>query len=144
MSLTAVFPAGRKQAKVQLPACLLLVSATEAVQQRERVAVSIGQAVSQGGTGVLLTDELSSGVPACACAQFHNLAEQWACSCAQQGGPRMIYTKECKEPSFHGGGQSTCMPVGQVVPRYMMQRCCCMRCCAAAQRCWCRTASTLQ
>lgn len=56
-----VFPAGRRQAKVRLPACLLLLSAADAVQQREAVAASIGEAVGQGVTGVLLTDEQSCG-----------------------------------------------------------------------------------
>lgn len=57
----AVLPAGRRQARVQLPACLLVVPAAEVVQRREQVAASIGEAVGQGATGVLLTDEQSSG-----------------------------------------------------------------------------------
>lgn len=60
-SRVTVLPAGRKQARVQLPACLLVVSAAEVVQRREQVAAAIGEAVGQGATGVLLTDEQSTG-----------------------------------------------------------------------------------
>lgn len=53
----ASFPAGRKQAKIQLPACILTVSAEEADQNLE----AISSAISAGANIVLLTGSNDTG-----------------------------------------------------------------------------------
>ena len=60
-SQVAVFPAGRKQAKVTLPACIIVVSATEVLQRRVSIAEQIGAAISEGATGILLGDAQGLG-----------------------------------------------------------------------------------
>jgi len=53
-SQVAVFPAGRKQVKVTLPAFIIIVSATEVLQRRDSIAEEIGAAINDGATGILL------------------------------------------------------------------------------------------
>lgn len=60
-SQVAVFPAGRKQAKVTLPAFIVIVSATEVLQRRDSIAEEIGAAISEGATGILLGDAQGLG-----------------------------------------------------------------------------------
>ena len=55
-SQVAVFPAGRKQAKLTLPAFIIVVSAAEVLRRRDSIGEEIGDAVSAGATGVLLGD----------------------------------------------------------------------------------------
>ena len=52
-SQVTLFPAGNKQAKVSLPAFIIIVSATEVVQRRDSIAEEIGTAISAGANGVL-------------------------------------------------------------------------------------------
>ena len=60
-SPVAVFPAGRKQAKLTLPAFIIVVSAAEVLRRRDSIGEEIGVAVSAGATGVLLGDADSLG-----------------------------------------------------------------------------------
>ena len=60
-SEVAVFPAGRKQAKVVLPAFIIIMSAAEVLQRRHSIAEEIGAAVSAGATGILLGDAQGLG-----------------------------------------------------------------------------------
>ena len=60
-SQMAVFPAGRKQVKVTLPAFIIIVSATEVLQRRDSIAEGIGAAISDGATGILLGDAQGLG-----------------------------------------------------------------------------------
>ncbi|CAL5229653.1 g13018 [Coccomyxa viridis] len=60
-SQVAVFPAGRKQAKVTLPALIIVVSATEVLQRRDSIAEDLGAAISDGATGILLGDAQGLG-----------------------------------------------------------------------------------
>ena len=60
-SQVAVFPAGRKQAKLTLPAFIIVVSATDVLRRRDSIGEEIGAAVSAGATGVLLGDADSLG-----------------------------------------------------------------------------------
>ena len=55
----SVFPAGKKQARVKLPACILSVSAQDVLQQ-ETFDQLLSQAVAGGITAVLLTDTSGS------------------------------------------------------------------------------------
>ncbi len=52
------FPAGRKQAKIQLPACFLSIKASEV----ENLIDAIGAATSAGATGVLLISDNDTGL----------------------------------------------------------------------------------
>ena len=54
----ASFPAGRKQAKIQLPACFLSIKASEV----ENLIDAIGAAISAGATGVLLISDNDTGM----------------------------------------------------------------------------------
>ena len=58
---TGVFPSGRKQARVRLPACLVEVDTAELAADPALPDV-IGAAVAGGATGVLLTSS-SAGLP---------------------------------------------------------------------------------
>ena len=60
-SQVAVFPAGRKQAKLTLPAFIIVVSVAEVLRRRDSIGEEIGAAVSAGVTGVLLQDADSLG-----------------------------------------------------------------------------------
>ena len=51
----SVFPAGRKQVRVKLPACILKVAAADVLQQ-EQFADVLSSVTAGGITGVLLTD----------------------------------------------------------------------------------------
>ena len=51
----SVFPAGRTQARVKLPACILKVAATEVLQEQQFTEV-LSSATAGGITGVLLAD----------------------------------------------------------------------------------------
>ena len=55
---TSVFPAGRKQARVKLPACILKVAATDVLHEDFEEVLS--SATAGGITGVLLTDTSGS------------------------------------------------------------------------------------
>ena len=57
-SRAAAFPAGKRQARVELPACFVSISVEDAINDAEKV----GAAVSAGATGVLLVDEADAGV----------------------------------------------------------------------------------
>lgn len=54
---TASFPAGRRQAKIQLPACFVSITVAEAQQSLDTLA----SALSAGVTGVVLIDESDTG-----------------------------------------------------------------------------------
>ena len=56
-----MFPAGKKQAKVALPACILVLTAAQVVERREELTQSIGDAIAAGATGVLLEDAEGTG-----------------------------------------------------------------------------------
>ncbi len=60
-SRVTVFPAGKKQAKVALPACILLLTAADVVERRQELTQSIGDAIAAGATGVLLEDDDGTG-----------------------------------------------------------------------------------
>jgi hypothetical protein len=62
-----VFPAGKKQAKVALPACILVLTAAQVVERRDELTQSVGDAIAAGATGVLL--EGSEGTGTCATKQ---------------------------------------------------------------------------
>ena len=55
----SVFPAGRKQARVKLPACILKVAAQEVLQQLD-FEDKLSEAIAGGLTGVLLADASGS------------------------------------------------------------------------------------
>ena len=55
----ASFPAGRKQAKIQLPACILTIKAAEVDKCLEAVTA----AITAGATGVLLIGDNDTGEP---------------------------------------------------------------------------------
>lgn len=55
----SVFPAGRKQARVKLPACILKVAAQEVLQQLD-FEDKLSEAITGGITGVLLADASGS------------------------------------------------------------------------------------
>ena len=61
----AAFPAGRRQAKVQLPACFVSVD----VADISRFEETVGQAISAGATGVILLD--SSDMGECSTLKHH-------------------------------------------------------------------------
>lgn len=54
-SSTSVFPAGRKQARIKLPACILKCTAQQVLQQ-EDFDHALSTAISAGITGILLSD----------------------------------------------------------------------------------------
>lgn len=54
-----MFPAGRKQARVKLPACILKVAATDVLDEAEFEEV-LSSATAGGITGVLLADTSGS------------------------------------------------------------------------------------
>lgn len=60
-SRVTVFPAGKKQAKIALPACILIVEASDLGKGRDRLIQQVGEAISSGATGVLLEDSQGSG-----------------------------------------------------------------------------------
>ncbi|EIE21598.1 hypothetical protein COCSUDRAFT_30102 [Coccomyxa subellipsoidea C-169] len=60
-SRVTVFPAGKKQAKVALPACILVLTAADVVERRQELTQSIGDAIAAGATGVLLEDDDGTG-----------------------------------------------------------------------------------
>lgn len=55
----SVFPAGRTQARVKLPACILRIAATEVLQEQGLQEI-LSSATAGGITGVLLTDTSGS------------------------------------------------------------------------------------
>ena len=57
----ASFPAGRKQAKIQLPACILTIKAADLNKSLDAVTA----AISAGATGVLLIGDNDTGVLIC-------------------------------------------------------------------------------
>ena len=59
-SARGVFPAGKKQARVQLPALILQFTSQEVLQQPE-VSRQIDEAAAGGASGVLLSDVSGSG-----------------------------------------------------------------------------------
>lgn len=54
---SAAFPAGKKQAKVQLPACFIIIDVASVNSNLD----SIGAAISAGATGILLTADNRTG-----------------------------------------------------------------------------------
>ncbi len=59
-----MFPAGKKQARVALPACILVLTATDVMERREELSQSISDAIGAGATGVLLEDDEGTGAAA--------------------------------------------------------------------------------
>jgi hypothetical protein len=81
-SKVTVFPAGKKQAKVALPACILIVDASEVSQHKERLTEEVGEAVSAGATGVLLEDsEGTGGTLLSAILGAHHMCSFEPCRC---------------------------------------------------------------
>ena len=62
-SSTSVFPAGRKQARVKLPACILKCTAQQVLQQDD-FSHALSTAISAGITGVLLSDSTGNDAAA--------------------------------------------------------------------------------
>lgn len=60
-SRVTVFPAGKKQARVVLPACILVLTATDVIERRAELSQSISDAIGAGATGVLLEDDEGTG-----------------------------------------------------------------------------------
>ena len=60
-SRVTVFPAGKKQARVVLPACILVFTATDVMERRAELSQSITDAIGAGATGVLLEDDEGTG-----------------------------------------------------------------------------------
>ena len=72
-SQVAVFPAGRKQARLTLPAFILTVSAAEVLQRRDSIAEEVGAALNEGATGILLGDAQGLGEEAFVIAPGHGM-----------------------------------------------------------------------
>ena len=79
---TASFPAGRKQAKIQLPACILTIKAPELDKGLE----TIGAAITAGATGVLLVGGSDTGLLSTPCfssyIQTCQALEIYSCACS--------------------------------------------------------------
>ena len=93
-SQVAVFPAGRKQAKVTLPAFIIVVSAAEVLQRRDSIAEDLGAAISEGATGILLGDAQGLGEHQ---DDMHGISSPYreACSILLYSLPEVPCAHEC-------------------------------------------------